>query len=71
MCMSPHEMSSARIEQTIAHLDQELADDPDDIWARWRRDELVEVLKERAEAGTYHADHTDRTGHATARQGRR
>ena len=70
MCMSPHEMSSAKIEEVLQYWKGQLEEDPNDLFAKWRVDEFEEILKERAEAGTYHDDFTDRSGHATARQGR-
>lgn len=71
MCMSPHEMSSARMEELVAYLEREAIDFPDEAdFALARRDEYAKILKERVEAGTYDDDHTDRSGHATARQGR-
>ena len=61
MCMSPHELSSARIEQLIQSLEEDLVD-PQFAGERWnnyrrtwegRRDAYVQLLKDRAEDGTY------------------
>lgn len=51
MCMSPHEMTTARIEQYLAEM-REWVEEGDNYWA-WRADEMEKILKERAEAGTY------------------
>jgi hypothetical protein len=59
--MSPHEMTSARIEEIIQGLDEDLAN-PNYTGPRWednrrywegRREQYAKLLKERAEAGTY------------------
>ena len=71
MCMSPHEMSSAKIEEVVAWLDEYIQDHPYDHASQWEREQLAKILKERAEAGTYDDDFTDRSGNATARQGKR
>jgi hypothetical protein len=63
-------MSSAKIEEVLQYWKGQLEEDPNDLFAKWRVDEFEEILKERAEAGTYHDDFTDQSGHATARQGR-
>lgn len=75
MCMSPHEMSSARLEELVEAYDKyakeaEATDPWDRRFYESYRDKYAKILKERAEAGTYDDDHTDRSGHATARQGR-
>lgn len=72
MCMSPHEMSSARLEDLAEEYNRYAEQADDDYGRRFyesKRDEYAKILKERAEAGTYDDDHTDRSGHATARQG--
>jgi hypothetical protein len=59
--MSPHEMTSARIEELITGLEQDIANPnyAGDRWAstrrQWegRREQYVKLLKERADAGTY------------------
>jgi hypothetical protein len=54
--MSPHELTSARIEELIRSLEQLLADRPNHIFRKtWegRREQYVDLLKERAEDGTY------------------
>lgn len=70
MCMSPHEMSSESIEGIVNYWKQKLEVDPDYAFAKRRIEEFEKILKERAEAGTYDDDFTDRSGNATARQGR-
>lgn len=73
MCMSPHEMSSEAIEEDIAWFNDRIANDPNGrLTSYWEgtRDNLIEILKERAENGTYNNDFTDDSGSATARQGR-
>ena len=72
MCMSPHEMSSARLEELVEVNDMHASNAKYYEYRRYyesRRDSYAKILKERAEAGTYNDDHTDRSGHATARQG--
>ena len=52
MCMSPHEMTTASIEETIAFFNARLEEDPTDTWRwKWRIEEFEKILKERAEAG--------------------
>lgn len=56
MCMSPHEMTSARIEEIIAYHERQYAADPNGTYAGWHQrkaDNFREVLKERADNGTY------------------
>ncbi len=58
MCTSPHEMTSARIEQHIQSLKKDLADREglDSFYRRYyegRLESFIEILKERAEDGTY------------------
>lgn len=56
MCMSPHEMTSERIEEIIANLRSraEVTASPQDRqYFLGRADKFEQLLKERAEAGTY------------------
>lgn len=56
MCMSPHEMTSAHIEELIQGIDKDIAQYPNHVYRRiWegRRERYVALLKERAEDGTY------------------
>lgn len=62
MCLSPHEMTSARIEYDIekakAYADQAHADSrywDERAWLQ-RAENFLKILKERAEDGTYHDD---------------
>jgi hypothetical protein len=58
MCLSPHEMSSARLEELIA-TSEELLADPDFTWDWLRQihegriENMRKLLKERADNGTY------------------
>lgn len=64
MCMSPHEMTSARIEQIMASYQQRLEESANgtgeklDPWTVrvWtgKVENFEKVLKERANDGTYH-----------------
>jgi hypothetical protein len=58
MCMSPHEMSSARIEEIVQWYKEDLEADPGDRYAQGQIDNFTAILKERAENGTY-----DTAGH--------
>jgi transcription initiation factor IIE alpha subunit len=54
--MSPDEMTSAIIEQRIADCQKVIDENPNSAYRRdWERavDRLTEILKERAEDGTY------------------
>lgn len=56
MCMSPHEMTSARIEEIIASSKEILEDEKDPWYQEYYQDRLEHLealLKERAEDGTY------------------
>lgn len=73
MCMSPGEMSSKEIEDAIDDFRRRISKDPSHyLRSYWEGtiENLEAVLKERADDGTYDADHTDRSGTATARQDR-
>lgn len=50
MCMSPHEMSTSRIENAVEQMKRWIAQG-DDFWS-WRLQQFEEVLKERANNGT-------------------
>lgn len=50
MCMSPHEMSTERIEAAIANM-KEWIDGGNSYW-EWRLEQFEAVLKERANNGT-------------------
>jgi hypothetical protein len=66
-------MSSARLEEIAREYRQEADEATDPRDRRYYEsyyNEYMKILKERAEAGTYDDDHTDRSGSATARQGR-
>lgn len=56
MCMSPDEMTSVQIEESIAYF-KEMLQGEQDKWYRdtyeWRLNEFELLLKERAENGTY------------------
>lgn len=52
MCMSPHEMTSATIEERIERMEEWVAQGAIG-WQR-RIDQFRELLKERANDGTYH-----------------
>lgn len=52
MCMSPHEMTSAMIEDRIEQMKEWIAAGST-IWS-WRLHQFEQVLKERADNGTYH-----------------
>lgn len=58
MCMSPHEMTSARIEQIIENYKRYLEEDPGDRYWEGKIENFTAILKERAEDGTY-----DTAGH--------
>lgn len=73
MCMSPHEMSSKDLEELAAYWNERADQATKDDFRRYARrqaENFEKILKERAEAGTYNDDFTDRSGSATARQGR-
>jgi len=53
MCMSPDEMSSARIEEVIAEMEGWIENGDDRKFWSWRIEEFQKLLKERAENGTY------------------
>lgn len=56
MCLSPHEMSTARIEERLAQIRRQIEKGLDPVLEksyRWRQEEFEKILKERAEAGTY------------------
>lgn len=57
MCLSPHEMSTARIEERLGQMRRVFAKglSTPEIEAvyKWRIEEFEKILKERAEAGTY------------------
>lgn len=61
MCMSPHEMTSAKIEQEIEKIESWLNDPNCPHRGYWegRLQGFKDILKERAEDGTYH-DNTGR-----------
>jgi hypothetical protein len=56
MCTSPHEITSARIEELIVGIEQDIAQYPNhafrQIW-EGRHERYTQLLKERAEDGTY------------------
>ena len=59
MCISPHEMTSTRIEKEIEMMERWLNEDRDKFSQNFyrRRIEMLQgLLKERAENGTYHND---------------
>jgi hypothetical protein len=62
MCMSPHQMTSARIEESInyyrSYAEKESTSASNARWAQGLIENLERVLKERAEDGTY-----DTAGH--------
>ncbi len=62
MCMSPHEMTSARIEESIeyyrSYAEKESTSPSNARWARGQAGNFEKMLKERAENGTY-----DTAGH--------
>lgn len=52
MCMSPHEMSTSRIEEIVANIKAMMDDGgPSHFW-EWRLEMFEQVLKDRANAGT-------------------
>lgn len=53
MCMSPHEMSTTRLEEDLARMRELALQDPEEDWWTWRVEQFELILKERAEAGTY------------------
>ena len=53
MCMSPDEMTSARIEEVIAQMEGWVAAGDTDPYWPWRIEQFQLILKERAENGTY------------------
>lgn len=57
MCMSPHELTTARIEEIIQHYKEKLTEPGlrADLRRRWEwvLENYEKLLKERAEAGTY------------------
>lgn len=57
MCLSPHEMSTARIEERLSQMRRVFAkglSTPEiEAMYKWRIGEFEKILKERAEAGTY------------------
>ena len=62
MCISPHKMTSARIEEEIVSLERWLTEPrhaKSHNFYRARIEKLQALLKERAENGTYH-DNTGR-----------
>lgn len=65
MCMSPHEMSSARLEEDLKNW-QEFADrmrvEGNENTARYGDEKAKKILKERAEDGSYDSDTDPVTG---------
>jgi hypothetical protein len=53
MCMSPHEMSTTRLEEDLIRMREFALQDPEEDWWTWRAEQFELILKERAEAGTY------------------
>ena len=53
MCMSPHEMSTTRLEEDLVRMRERALQGPDEDWWTWRVEQFELILKERAEAGTY------------------
>ena len=53
MCMSPHEMTSKRIEELVSYYKEYLEAHPDARYAQRQIENFTAILKERAEDGTY------------------
>lgn len=51
MCLSPHEMTVAQIEEAVAFYRKVVERQPDNHWAQGKLENFEKLLKERAEQG--------------------